>query len=533
MKTAGFLLALSVALGTTPQERSLKPPELSASIDRILEARWKRDVKGDPAPVADDAEFLRRLSLDLRGRPAGVAEVRAFMADPSDSKRLAKIDEYLASSEYNRIMARRLASVLFNDYDNPYIVPGKNFSYQTVQRLVKDFLAALEERVAKDEPVPNLLGELLEAQGRTDEKPLVLYKLSMWNGDLPAFEFADRVSKSWLGIRVSCARCHDHPFDRWTQEDFYGLSGFFTRHKVKCLDKGGGMAMGTDCDEVELTEDAKAPELTNPDSGGLLKPTFLLGGSPGSDQPRMRFLTVFIQNKNHNQLARNFANRVWDWFMGRGLVMPVDDFNQKNKASIHELLEKITGDFSSNKYSLKHLARAICASKSYQRASARGEPGDVKDYARATLKPLTTAQLFLSIAVATRGGDPVPDRTQAPFNGWWGWYAGQMSLVFGPSVGWTEVTPLPGNARQMLMIRNGEIIQQMIRNPGGTASRAAKLEGSPADKVEFVFLSVYGRKPQGQETARWAAWLEEKRGEPGLTDLVWTLINSTEFLTRH
>ncbi|HTF57469.1 MAG TPA: DUF1553 domain-containing protein, partial [Planctomycetota bacterium] len=421
-----------------------------------------------------------------------------------------------------------------NDYDRPYVVPGKNFSYQTVQRLVKDFLGALEERVAKDVPIPMLLEELLEAKGRTDQNPLVLYKLSMWNGDLPAFEFADRASKSWLGIRVSCARCHDHPFDRWTQEDFYGLSGFFTRHKVKCLDKGGGMAMGNECDEVEVYEDLKTPELTNPESGGLLKPTFLLGGSPGNSPERMKFLAAYIESKNHNQLARNFTNRMWDWLMGRGLVMPVDDFNQKNKASVHELLEKLTTDFTANnKYSLKHLARAICASKSYQRASARGEPGDVKDYARATLKPLTVGQLFLSIAVATRGGDPAPDRTQAPFNGWWGWYAGQMSLVFGPSVGWTEVTPLPENARQMLMIRNGEIIQQMIRNPGGTAALAAKLEGSPADKVEFVFLSVYGRKPQGQETARWAAWLEEKKGEPGLTDLVWTLINSTEFLTRH
>jgi len=533
MKTVGVFLALAVALGMAPQDRNLKPPDLSPAIDRILEARWKKDVKGDPAPLADDAEFLRRVSLDLRGRPAGLAEVKAFLADPAESKRLAKIDEYLASAECNRLMARRLASVLFNDYDRPYIQPGKNFSYQTVQRLVKDFLAILEERVAKDVPIPMLLDELLEAKGRTDKNPLVLYKLSMWTGDLPAFEFSDRVSKSWLGIRVSCARCHDHPFDRWTQEDFYGLSGFFTRHKVKCLDKGGGMAMGTDCEEVEIEEDPKAPELTNPDSGGLLKPTFLLGGSPGSKEDRMPFLANLIRNPGHNQLARNFTNRMWDWLMGRGLVMPVDDFNQKNKASIHELLEKITGDFSKNKYSLKHIARAICASKAYQRASARGEPGDVKDYARATLKGLTVGQLFMSIAVATRGGDTAPDRAQAPFNGWWGWYAGQMGLVFGPSVGWTEVTLLPGNARQMLMIRNGEIIQQMIRNPGGTASLAAKVDGSPADKVEFVFLSVYGRKPQGQETARWASWLESKKGEAGLTDLVWTLINSTEFLTRH
>ncbi|HKR56913.1 MAG TPA: DUF1553 domain-containing protein, partial [Gemmatimonadales bacterium] len=396
-----------------------------------------------------------------------------------------------------------------------------------------DFLAALEDRVAKDVPMANLLGELLEAQGRTDQNPLVLYKLSMWNGDLQYFEFADRVSKTWLGISVSCARCHDHPFDQWTQEDFYGLSGFFTRQRLKLFDAGGGMSMGNDCDEVELTEDAKAPELTNPESGGQLKPTFLFGGQAGSAQDRMKVLGAFLAGKNHNQMARNFSNRVWEWLMGRALVHPAYDFNKRNKASIPDLLERLTAEFSSNKYSLKKLVRGICASKGYQRASSRSEPGDVKDFARGTLRALTTEQLFFSIYMATRGGDAVPERTQAPMPAWWGWYSGQMNLVFGPGVGWTEVTPLPGNARQMLLVRNGEIIQQMIRNPGGTVSLASQLQGSTADKVEFAFISVYGRKPVGQEVARWAAWLDQKPGEPGLQDLIWTLINSTEFLTRH
>jgi hypothetical protein len=108
-----------------------------------------------------------------------------------------------------------------------------------------------------------------------------------------------------------------------------------------------------------------------------------------------------------------------------------------------------------------------------------------------------------------------------------------MNLVYGPGVGWTDVSPLPGNARQMLLVRNGDIFQQMIKNPGGTVTQAAELPGSPADRVEFVFLSVLGRKPDGQEVSRWGPWVEQKKGGPGLQDMVWTLINSTEFLTRH
>jgi hypothetical protein len=355
----------------------------------------------------------------------------------------------------------------------------------------------------------------------------------MWSGDPQYFEFADRVSKSWLGISVSCARCHDHPFDKWSQEDFYGLAGFFTRHKVKHFEKGGGMAMGDTCDEVELVEDTKAPELTNPESGGLMKPTFLFGGAAGSSDRRMTVLTHMLAAQNHNQLARNFANRTWEILMGRALVHPVYDFNQRNKASIPDLLEKLTTDFSKNRFSLKRLVRGICASKGYQLSSSRAEPGDAKDYARAALQPLTVEQLFTSMYMATRGGDAPPDRATAPLPAWLAWYAQQMNLVFGPGIGWNEVTPLPGNARQMLLVRNGEIFQQMIRNPGGTVTQAAAMAKSPPEQVEFVFLSVYGRRPGGQETARWCQWIERKKGEAGLQDMVWTLVNSTEFLTRH
>ena len=316
-------------------------------------------------------------------------------------------------------------------------------------------------------------------------------------------------------------------------EDFYGLAGFFTRHKIRHFDQGGGMSMGDTCDEVELYEDAKAAELTNPDSGGLMKPTFLFGGAAGSADRRMLMLTQFLAGSTHKQMARNFSNRVWEWLMGRALVHPVYDFNQRNKASIPDLLDKLTSDFATGKHSLKRLVRAVCASKGYQRSSARSEPGDVKDFARGALQPLTVEQLFNSVYLATRGGDRAPDRAAAPEAMWWGWYAGQMTLVFGPGIGWTEVSPLPGNARQMLLVRNGEIFQNMIRAPGGTANRASQMKGSPAEKIEFIFLSVLGRKPDGQEMSRWGQWLEQRKGEMGAQDMVWTLVNSTEFLTRH
>ncbi|MBI4564989.1 MAG: DUF1549 domain-containing protein [Planctomycetes bacterium] len=529
MKTAFFIVAASLCgawSGAAPQER-LRKPDFSATIDRVLEGRWAQR-KIVPAPLADDGEFLRRLSLDLRGHAPGYPELRAFLADASPDKRLAKIDEYLATEAFASQMSRWLAHLLLGNYNNVSIQPGKNLNGKTKVRLQSEFLAFLKDHVARDTPVPLLLSALLEAQGRTDENPAVLYKLSMWNGEPPAFQFADNASRAWLGIRVSCARCHDHPFDRWSQEDFYGLAGFFAQQKLKLI----GDAPDS-CQEVELYEDPKAPELPNPDSGAqILKPRFLYGGTLGTHDPRMKALALFISRRDHNQLAVNFANRLWAWFMGRGFVHPEDDFNARNKPLVPELLSAMSRAFVRERYSLKSLARAICASRAYQRTCVRESPGDPELWARASIRQMTVEQLFLSAAVALQGEDA--EKLRKGERGKWGeWYARQMVLVFGPGVTWTEVSVLPGNARQMLMIRNGEMFAEMVGHREGLAAAAMEMKGLPAERVERIFLSVLCRPTADAERDFWAAWLEKHPHRQGYEDVVWTLINSTEFLTRH
>lgn len=523
MRPGIVLLLLGAAAGL--QDKTPRAPEFSGAIDRLLQARWT-SIRAEPAPVADDAAFLRRLSLDLRGFPPGGPEARAFLADASPAKRLAKIDEYLAGPDFAALGARWLVSILFDNFGGLSLqLPGRTLVPATRDRLRTDFLLRLEAFVAADPGIPSLLQDLLEARGRTEENPLLLYKLSMWDGDRAHLRFAERISQSWLGIRVSCARCHDHPFDRWTQEDFYGLSAFFNREKpVLSPEKG-------DATEAELREQADAPELTMPDSERPLKPSFLYGGAPGKNDPRMTALALFLARKDHNQLARNFANRIWAWLMGRGVVHPVDDFTQRNRPSVPDLLETLTREFVAGRQTIKGFVRAICASKAYQRSSSGG---DERDHARGAIRPLTAGQLFFAAVAAGRGPELAGKRDDPAVRAWWTRYGDEMKLVFGPGVPWTETTPLPGNARQMLMIRNSALFREWIAGEGGIARRLAADEARPAAaRIEEAYLSILSRPPNREEQARWGTWLEGRGPDEAFEDLAWTLMNSTEFLTRH
>ncbi len=525
MRTVSVTLAFAVvcALNGASAQDKVRKPELSNTIDHILEGKWS-GLKGGAAPVAEDGEFLRRLSLDLRGHPPGLTELRAFIAETDANKRLAKIDEYLESDAYATQMGHWLNNVLFFENCNDlYIQPGKNFSYKTRKRLEKDFRGYLKNHAQKDTPVVNVLKELLESSGSTEKNPLVLYKLSMYDGEPAHLEFADRLSRAWLGVKISCAKCHDHPFDNWTQEDFYGMAGFFSRHKLKLI----GGAKDNECDEVEMYEDAQAMPLTMPETNKVLKARFIYGGDAAKADPYMTALAFFMARRDHNMLARNFANRLWAWLMGRGLYHPVDDFNKKNKATIPELLDNMAREFAANKYSIKFLVRAICASKSYQRGSQREVTGDVKDFARATIRQQTTAQLFNSILVASKGAEAL-DKGEG--QQMWGYWTSQMNLVFGPGIAWSEISFVPPNARTMLLIRNSDQVRNIVR---GLATDACTAPGEKAEKIDTLMLRILCRPATDGEKERWTKWLTDHDSSEGYEDLVWTLFNSTEFVTRH
>jgi len=514
--------ALTAAGGPAASQDKPKKTELTGRIDQILDSKWS---KAGVAPLADDGEFLRRLSLDLKGTPPGEEEARAFFTSTSPTKRLEKIDEYLASPDYALQWSRVWADVLFPNFRDVYIQSGKNLVRQTSNRMMRDFLKWMSEQVAKDTPVPGVIAELLQAYGKSEENALIIYKLQFYNGGGDAaLEFADGFSKSWLGVRVSCARCHDHPFDQWKQEHFYGLAAFFARQRVRHF----GGAKQDECDEVELWED-KAGDLSMPETQRTMAPTYLYGGRADTKDPRMTALARFVAFDPVKQLPRAISNRVWAALMGRGLVNPIDDFNRKNKTLFPELLEAMTKELAGHQYSVKYLVRSICASRAYQLSSGRDTEVTTEDFSRHITRQLRAEQLLNSLVTATRGAETVVKRTEQ-YKQSWDQFAGQLGLIFGPGVPFNEVTVMPGNTRQALMVRNSEMVNRLVRG-GGVVKGILGAETPPEQKVERIFVAVLTRLPRESELKRWTEHV--KKGASGYEDLVWTLINTSEFSTRH
>lgn len=513
--TAAALLAWGPAGASQDAPRRTT---LASRIDQILDARWS---KASVAPPAGDGEFLRRLSLDLRGTLPSEAEARAFLAGDSPNKRLEKIEEYLASPEYAAQWARIWADAMFPNYRDVSVQFGKNLSRETSRRMMARLLEWMERLIAKDVPFPKIMADLLEAYGKSEENPLILYKLSFYReGGEPALEFADGVSRTWIGVRISCARCHDHPFDDWRQEDYYGLAAFFARQRVK-----PSGVKGDACSEVELSEDARG-ELTMPETGRLALPHFL-GGKPGSTEPRMTVLARAMSGNTESGLPRAVANRVWAALMGRGLVHPVDDFSRKNKELHPGLLAALTREFAAHRYSLKYLIRSICATRAYQLSSGKDGAQKAEDFSRHMTRQMRAGALIHALAAATRGAPPPED------DGAWDRFAHQLRLIYGPGVPFNEMTPLPGNTRQALMLRNSDLVAGLIRG-SPMLREAASSGGSVEERIERVFLAALTRRPEPSELERWKGHLARSGADiRGFEDLLWTLINTSEFSTRH
>ena len=287
--------------------------------------------------------------------------------------------------------------------------------------------------------------------------------------------------------------------DAWVL--FYQMAAFFGRTKVK----GGADIEVSEANDIESIKAY----------GGNWQPQFIFGQKPGKTDPWMDSLAVYVTTSDN--LATATANRVWSWLFGRGLVHPVDDFNDMNKPLGGGLLGVLSKELKSSKYSIKTLYRGICNSDTYQRSSANDASMARPNFSAGWIKHLDAEQLMNSIAVATGQAS----RRDAQ---------GAMSLVaplFPADVVWCEVTPLPGNMRQALFVRNNNMIHGQIS--GGLG----KIQGATtADKVAEMFLAVVSRKPTEAEVARFVKYIDGHKGQ-GLEDAYWALMNTTEFLSRH
>ena len=381
-------LTAMFCLNTTIGIAGESPAKVSAKIDQLFDKSWaKAQVK--PAAVAGDAVFLRRTYIDLTGVIPSIGEARSFINDTRPDKRSRLIDELLQRPNHSTHLANVWRDVMLPRGNNAIGI-SRATSFQTW----------LRAKFADNTPYDAMVREVLLASGSVNQAGPVLFYSAL---QLKPEELAASTSRIFLGVQIQCAQCHDHPFDHWTQEDFWGYAAFFAQ-LAQPRQRGNIRT-------VANVLDSKTGEVKLPNSNTVVPPQFL-----GSKQPvdsvnntRRAELARWLTSKDNSFFPKATVNRAWALMFGRGLVDPVDDLGSHNPPSQPEVLELLARDFSENGFDLQRLFRVIANSKVYQRSSESGSENNPNPdtFAIMSVKSLTAEQIYDCFSVATCRREPI------------------------------------------------------------------------------------------------------------------------------
>jgi hypothetical protein len=506
---------------TLPYARVKNYPSLARNnfVDDLLIAKW-RDLGLTPAPLCDDAMFLRRAHLDVIGTLPTPEEVHAFLADSSSDKRNKTIDVLLNRPEFVDYWAVKWGDLLRINRDA--LQEKGMWSFHNWVR------ASLRE----NKPLDQFVREILLAEGSTfTEGPANFYKIGR-----TAEDWAETAAQVFLGSRIQCAKCHHHPFEKWSQDDYYGLAAFFTRLGTKNSNEFGIFGRET------VIFPRPTGEINHPRKRTVVKPK-PLGGEPTDDEfDRRRKLADWMTAKDNPLFAKNLVNRFWGYLMGRGLVEPLDDLRDTNPACAPDLLDALAKDLAQHNFNLKHLLRTILQSRAYQ-LDSHATPGNDADatntyFTRYQVKRLGAEQLADAVDFATgtrqkyTGLPPGTRAIQLPDPR----VASYLMDVFGrPARSITcecERTGQP-NIAQALHLLNGDFLNRKIADPTGRVERLIKAKATPQAIVEELYLVTLARRPRPDELAQAEVWFKDAPVKEVAQDLLWTLLNSREFLFNH
>ncbi|HEY7155254.1 MAG TPA: DUF1549 and DUF1553 domain-containing protein [Gemmataceae bacterium] len=525
-----LILALFGAAIVTPPLRAQEKP-LRQVIDAEVRAAWQRE-KIVPAGRAGDAAFLRRIYLDLLGTIPSLDETRQFLGNAEPDKREKLIDKLLADARFAVQQANVWDLVLF----------GRNPPNLDGTRRRESFKKWLTDKFARNEPYDRWVRDLLLAEQDGTELFYVQYR------NQPA-DAAVAVSRVFLGMQLQCARCHDHPFESWTQRDFYGMAGFFVRLAV--LDKPAAKGMKRFAIGEKSTGEvlfSGAVKEQKPGRKGEPVPVKFLGGvaldeppppkgfkepalKPSATPPKPLFsrkekLAAWIAAADNPYFARAVVNRVWAQFLGRGLVHPVDDLSEKNAPSHPELFQTMTDRLIAHQFDLKWLMRELVNSATYQLAAE----GTAKEalpsrHERARVRPLSAEELLAAVRTAT-GSDAAGLKLGDDVTAYFLRYFGT------PTNGRGE---FQGGLAEHLFLNNSSQLRQMIqRRKGNLADKLLASKEPWERRVEELFLSVLTRPPTDEERKKLVAYLSaEGKPESLVEEAIWALLNTAEFRFNH
>ena len=468
----------------------------------------------NPSGLCTDEEFLRRISLDVVGRLPTRDEYDVFMADSNPHKRAQKIDELLERKEFAELWALKWSELLMVK-----TVPNR-IEYKPMFLYSQWITRQIASGVPLDEMVRNLLGA---SGGSFSSAAVNFYQI-----EETTQKTAENVAQIFLGTRLQCAQCHNHPFDRWTMDDYYSFTAFFSQI---------GRKTAEDYRET-IIFDQRAGEATHLVDGRAMKPKFLGDVEPDvSKRDRRAVLADWITSPENPYFAVNVANRVWAHFMGVGVVEPVDDVRVSNPASNPELHAMLGAKLIEYKYDLRQLVRDICNSHAYQRSSASNDTNatDSRNFAKAQVRRIPAEVLLDCLCAITNApekypGLPMGARAVQIADGGLSTY---FLTTFGRA---PRVTVCACEAKseptlsQALHMLNGSAVHNKI-NQGKLVETMLDAGKPPNEVVEEIYIRCLGRKPTEEEAKRIAeVYGTAEKPVAELQDVFWAVLNSREFL---
>ena len=504
-------------------------------IDELVFARLKK-LRMNPSPLCTDSEFLRRAYLDLLGVLPTSRETREFLGDKRANKRARLVNALLERPEFADAWALKWSDLL------------KNEEKQLDKKGVQVFHQWIRSAMAQNNPLNQFAKELIASRGSTYKEPAANYYRALRD----PYARAEATAQVFLGIRMQCARCHNHPFNKWTQNDYHQLAAFFPRVQYKIVDNKRKDKLDKHefiGEQIVFQDDSS--EVKHPNSGEAMKPRFLGGAAlePAAKQDRLLCLADWIADPKNPFFATTQANRIWSYLLGRGIVEPNDDFRQTNPPVNGALLDALARDLIEHRFDQKHLIRTIMNSRTYQTSAQTNDTNknDETNFSHAEIRSLRAEPLLDAITQVTqttlnlerypgvkRAGQlpAMPGiRRQEAQDRYFRFLRifGKPERLLNCDCERSDNTTLA----QALQLITGEVINTAIAQPDNCLGKMLKTKMSNAAIIEELFLASLCRYPSPRESAVLVKQVEESgQRREALEDVLWGLLNSKEFLLR-
>ena len=493
-------------------------PDVAARnyIDEAVYAKLKK-LRLAPSELCDDATFIRRAFLDITGTLPEAAEISKFTGDRDPDRRDRLVVQLLARKEFAELWVMKFAELLeIRSRDN-----------RVSPKATELYFEWLRDQMLTNVPVDRIVQRLLTASDSNFRNPPANY----YQVEADTLKLAENTAQVFMGMRIQCAQCHNHPFDRWTMNDYYSFAAFFTQV---------GRKPGDDPRETVIFDRSNG-ETKHPVTGAVMRPKFLGGDAPEiNGQTRRETLARWLTSPENPFFARNLANILWTHFFARGIIDPPDDVRISNPPSNPELLDALAAKLLDYKYDFKKLVRDICASRTYQLSTRPNQTnaGDERNFSKAAIRRIRAEVLLDCISEVTGTQDKFPGlpRGARAVEIADGNTATYFLTTFGRASRTTvcscEVKTDP-NLSQALHLLNGDTIQSKIEQ-GGLVKQLLK-KGEPPDQIiTGLYLRCFSREPTAKELAELKPFFkDEQKPEQILNDIFWSLLNAKEFVFNH